>query len=53
MVGLWDEAESWKECFLHPRSALGTVIQLAQWIDKDDPPPTLEAVLAGEVYSLG
>ena len=53
VVGLFTELNSWKECFIHPSTAYGTVIQLAQWIDKDKPPLTLEAVLAGEIYSLG
>jgi len=53
VVGVFSEARTWKECFIHPRSAMGTVVQLAQWVDKDDPPPTLEAVLAGEIFSLG
>ena len=53
VVGLWADRESWKECFIHPASAHGTVIQLAQWLDKDQPPPSLEAVLAGEIFSAG
>lgn len=40
----------WSEVFLHPRSAHGTVIQLAAWAD-DSPweGATLEDVLAGRV----
>jgi methylmalonyl-CoA/ethylmalonyl-CoA epimerase len=27
----------WKEAFLHPRSASGVLVQLAEWTDGDDP----------------
>ena len=53
VVGLFTKLNTWKECFIHPRSAHGTVVQLAEWVDKDKPPPTLEAVLAGEIFSVG
>lgn len=53
VLGEWTAARTWKECFIHPRSAHGTVVQLAQWVDKDTPPPTLDQVLAGEIYSEG
>lgn len=53
VVGLFTELITWKECFIHPSSAHGTVVQLAQWPDKDQPPPSLAQVLAGEVHSPG
>lgn len=46
VVGLFTERPTWKECFIHPRSAHGTVVQLAEWTDEDITTPTLEAVLA-------
>ena len=52
VVGLYTELNIWKECFIHPRSAHGTVVQLAEWVDKDKSPPTLDAVLAGEIFSV-
>ena len=39
--------------FIHPSSAHGTVIQLAQWIDAEDRPSTVDTVKAGQIYSLG
>lgn len=40
----------WKEAFLHPMSAQGVLIQLAEWSDQPPVEPvTLEAVLAGQV----
>ena len=52
VVGLFTELNTWKECFIHPKSAHGTVVQLAEWVDKDKPPPTLAQVLAGEIFSV-
>ena len=38
----------WKEAFVHPKSAHGVVVQLAQWEDGDPPPErTLAGVMAG------
>ena len=38
----------WKEAFVHPKSAHGVVVQLAQWEDGDPPPErTLAGVLDG------
>ena len=40
----------WKEAFVHPMSAQGVLVQLAEWTEQANPPPvTLEAVLAGRV----
>lgn len=40
----------WKEAFVHPMSAQGVLVQLAEWTEHLDPPSvTLEAVLAGRV----
>lgn len=47
-LGLWTEHPAWKEVFLHPSSAHGAVIQLAQWEDRA-PRSALEDVLAGRV----
>jgi len=36
----------WKEAFLHPRSASGVLVQIAEWNDRDDDPGvTIEDVL--------
>ena len=35
----------WSECFIHPSSALGTVVQLAEWPDGSYPSNSLEDVL--------
>lgn len=40
-------SEHWSEAFLHPRSAGGVLIQLAQWEQDVWVGPTLEEVLAG------
>jgi len=38
----------WKEAFVHPKSAHGVVVQLAQWEDSDPPPErTLAGVMDG------
>lgn len=47
VVGLHVEPGGWSECFIHPSSAHGTLIQLADWPDAPHPPVTLEDVLAG------
>ena len=46
VVGLYIDPD-WSECFIHPSSALGTVIQLAQWPDESYPSNSLEDVLGG------
>lgn len=53
VVGLFTELSTWKECFIHPSSGQGTVVQLAQWPDKGTPQTTLEQVLAGDIVSFG
>lgn len=47
-VGLSTDHPAWREVFIHPRSAHGTVIQLAEWEDRVAT-TTLEEVLAGKV----
>lgn len=37
IVGVNLDSETWKECFLHPRSAHGIVVQVAQEGDEDGP----------------
>lgn len=37
VVGVDISSGSWKEAFVHPRSAHGVLIQLAQWEDGDPP----------------
>ncbi len=47
VVGLYLDP-NWSECFIHPASGHGTVIQLAQWpYDATEPSTTLEELLAG------
>lgn len=46
VVGLYVDPD-WSECFIHPSSALGTVIQLAEWRDESYPSNSLEEVLGG------
>ncbi len=50
LTGLHLEDRFWREVFLHPREAFGTLVQLAQLDEAYAPPPglTLEAVLAGQ-----
>ena len=48
VVGIHTDPE-WSECFIHPSSAHGTVVQLAEWPDEHFPATTLEDVLAGRV----
>ncbi|HEX9855953.1 MAG TPA: VOC family protein [Acidimicrobiia bacterium] len=48
VVGVDLAGANWKEAFLHPKSAHGVVIQLAEWVDLDDLPGlTVEHVAAG------
>ncbi len=48
VVGARLDRPHWKEAFLHPRSAHGVLIQLAEWTDRDAPPGvTIETVLGG------
>ncbi len=44
VTGISPEGE-WKEAFIHPKSAHGTLIQLAEWDDRK-PDPTSSSVLA-------
>lgn len=45
VVGLHVNRPYWQELFIHPRSANGVLIQLAQWTDRPDPGRTIEDVL--------
>lgn len=49
VVGLYVDPGAWSECFIHPSSANGTLIQLADWPEDYYPEASLEQVLAGEV----
>ncbi|MCY4621497.1 MAG: VOC family protein [bacterium] len=49
VVGLYINPGGWSECFIHPSSASGTLIQLADWTDDYYPQASLSQVLAGEV----
>lgn len=49
VVGIHLDPGGWSECFIHPSSANGTLIQLADWTDDYYPQASLEQVLAGEV----
>ena len=49
VVGLHLDPGGWSECFIHPSSSIGTLIQLADWTDDYYPQASLEQVLAGEV----
>ena len=40
------DGSGWREAFLHPRSASGVLIQLAEWTDHEPPPDvTIQAIL--------
>jgi len=45
VVGLHVDPGVWSECFIHPSSAHGTVVQLAEWPDDYAPSVSLEEVL--------
>ena len=48
VVGVDVSHSPWKEAFVHPKTAAGVVVQLAQWKDMPDPTDrTLEDVVAG------
>ncbi len=48
VVNVGAESEMWKEAFIHPRSAHGVLVQLAEWTDRPQTTDvTLEDVLAG------
>ena len=49
VVGLYEDPRAWSECFIHPSSANGTLIQLADWTEDYYPQASLEQVLAGEI----
>ena len=50
VVGLHLQPGGWSECFIHPSSAHGTLIQLADWPEGHYPQASLEQVLAGEIF---
>ena len=52
VVGLFTDLNTWKECFIHPNSAHGTVVQLAEWVDKDKLPPTFEGRARSGIFSV-
>lgn len=49
VVGLDVNPGKWSECFIHPSSTHGTLIQLADWPADYAPSTTLEEVLAGKI----
>lgn len=52
VVGVDTSSDYWKEAFVHPRSAHGALIQLAQWEDEDPPPErTFRGVIDGRYRS--
>ena len=50
VVGLSVNPGGWSECFIHPSSAHGTLIQLANWPEGHYPQASLEQVLTGEIF---
>ncbi len=48
-VSGYSESDMWSELFIHPKSANGALIQLAQWDYTHTLADTIEAVLAGSV----
>lgn len=46
VVGVDETHETWKEAFVHPKSAHGLLIQLAEWDDSAKTGMTLEEVFA-------
>jgi len=51
LVGVDTSSDVWKEAFVHPRSAHGVVIQLAQWQDGEVPPDRSFGGVIGGLYS--
>ena len=48
VVGVDTSSDFWKEAFVHPKSAHGVVVQLAQWEDGEPPPErTFQGVIDG------
>lgn len=47
VVGVNTGHESWKEAFVHPRSANGVLVQLAEWTDGPPSGKTLADVVGG------
>ncbi len=45
------EPGGWSECFLHPATAHGVVVQLAEWGELQLPEGSLEDVLAGRIIT--
>jgi methylmalonyl-CoA/ethylmalonyl-CoA epimerase len=45
VVGVDKSDPAWQEAFVHPRSANGVLVQIAQWRDAPAPPQTLDAFL--------
>lgn len=48
VVGVNVGHESWKEAFVHPRSANGVLVQLAEWTDGPVSGRTLADVIGGQ-----
>ncbi|MCP4965018.1 MAG: hypothetical protein GY926_07265 [bacterium] len=48
VVGIDKSDSAWQEAFIHPRSANGVLIQIAQWIDVPLVPRSLEEFLGTE-----
>lgn len=45
VVGIDLSNENWKEAFIHPKSANGVLVQIAEWIDQPSSGRTLEDVI--------
>jgi len=45
VVGIDLSNDGWKEAFVHPKSASGVLVQLAEWTDRPAPDLQLEDVL--------
>ena len=45
VVGIDKSEPAWQEAFIHPRSANGVLVQIAQWLDAPVPPQTLDDFL--------
>ena len=48
VVGINKSDATWQEAFIHPRSANGVLVQIAQWIDVPVAPQSLEDFLGTE-----
>lgn len=52
-ITTYSRTPDWSEAFIHPKSANGVVVQLAQWDDGFRWAESYEAVMAGRVVDAG